>query len=119
MEFVHTFFLAILVSFVGFAPPGMINMTALKRSLEFNRKEALFFVLGAVTIILLQAFVAVTFAKFLVENPQVIANLTYAAIVVFLGIVFLLSIGRPERRSILRRLRLTKTALSQAYPCRP
>ena len=86
MEFVQTFFLAVLVAFIGFVPPGMINMTALKRSLELNRKEATLFVLGAVSIILVQAFLAVTFAKYLVRNPNIVANLTYAAIVVFLAL---------------------------------
>ncbi len=84
MEFVQTFFLAVLIAFIGFVPPGMINMTALKRSLELNRKEATLFILGAVAIILIQAFLAVTFAKYLVGNPQIVANLTYAAIIVFL-----------------------------------
>lgn len=88
MEFVVTFFLAILVAFVGFMPPGMINMTALKRSLEQSRKEATLFVLGAVSVILIQSFIAITFAKYLAQNPQIVENLTYAGIVVFLGLAF-------------------------------
>jgi threonine/homoserine/homoserine lactone efflux protein len=88
MEFVITFLLAMLVAFVGFVPPGMINMTALKRSIEANRREATLFVLGAVSIILIQSFIAVTFAKYLAKNPQIVENLTYAGIVVFLGLAF-------------------------------
>lgn len=88
MEFILTFLLAMLVAFVGFVPPGMINMTALKRSIEANRREAILFVLGAVSIIFIQAFIAVTFAKYLAQNPQIVENLTYAGIVVFLGLAF-------------------------------
>lgn len=84
MEHIQTFFLAVMVAFVGFVPPGMINMTALKRNLDFNRKEAVLFIAGAVTTILIQAFIAVTFAKYLVKNPAILENLTIAAIVVFL-----------------------------------
>lgn len=59
-------------------------MTALKRSLDYNRKEAVLFIFGAVTVITIQAFIAVTFAKYLVNNPNIIENLTTGAIVVFL-----------------------------------
>jgi threonine/homoserine/homoserine lactone efflux protein len=86
MEYLHTFLLAVLMAFLGFLPPGMINMTALKRGMEHGRGEAVKFILGAVTVILLQAFIAVTFAQFLVRNPQIIDWLTYAAIAVFLGL---------------------------------
>ena len=86
MAFVITFLLAVLVAFIGFMPPGMINMTAVKMSIEHHRKNAVLFVLGASSVILLQALIAVTFAKFLASNPQIIEYLTYAAIVVFLAL---------------------------------
>ena len=89
MDLFNTFLLAVLVAFVGFLPPGMINMTSLKMSLEHHRSEALKFVAGAVTVILVQAFLAVTFAKYLAGNPQIIEYLTYAAIAVFLGLALL------------------------------
>lgn len=88
MAFVNTFFLAVLVAFVGFMPPGMLNMTSLKMSLENSRKKAVGFVAGAVTVILIQAFLAITFAKYLSNNPQIIEYLSYAAIVVFLGLTY-------------------------------
>ncbi len=83
MDILQTIFLAIVVAFLGFSPPGMINMTALKISLEHHRQHALLFVLGASSVIFVQALIAVTFAKFLANNPQVIEYLTYAAIAVF------------------------------------
>ena len=89
MEYLTTFLLAVLVAFIGFMPPGMINMTSLKMSLEYQRKQAILFVSGAVTIILIQAFIAVTFAKYLASNPQIIEYLSYAAIFVFLGLAYL------------------------------
>lgn len=89
MAYLITFLLAMLVAFVGFMPPGMINMTSLKMSLENSRRDAVWFVTGAVSVILVQAFLAVTFAKYLARNPQIIEYLTYAAIVVFLGLALL------------------------------
>jgi len=98
MEYLQTFLLAVLVAFVGFMPPGMINMTSLKMSLEHHRSQAVQFVLGAVTIILIQAFLAVTFAKYLARNPHIIEYLTYAAIVVFLGLAYMFY--RQARRQL-------------------
>jgi threonine/homoserine/homoserine lactone efflux protein len=106
MEFLNTFLLAILVAFVGFLPPGMINMTSLKMSLEYQRKEALLFVLGAVTVILVQAFLAVTFTKYLVVNPQIIEYLSYAAIVVFLGLALLFF--RQARQQVALKIQAKK-----------
>lgn len=89
MEFLQTFLLAIIIAFIGFVPPGMINMTGLKRSLELGRKEGVQFILGASTIILIQSFIAVTFAKYLARNPQIVENLRYIAIIVFLGLALM------------------------------
>lgn len=86
MVFIQTFLLAIVIAFIGFVPPGMINMTGLKRSLEQGRKEGVLFVLGASTVILIQSFIAVTFAKYLARNPQIVENLRYIAIVIFLAL---------------------------------
>ncbi|MEM6378354.1 MAG: LysE family transporter [Bacteroidota bacterium] len=106
MAFLNTFLLAVLVAFVGFMPPGMLNMTSLKMSLENSRKKAVWFVSGAVSVILIQAFLAVTFAKFLAQNPQIIEYLTYAAIVVFLGLAFLFY--RQARRKVAVNLKEQK-----------
>ena len=98
MELLQTVFLAILVAFLGFSPPGMLNMTALKISLEHHRGQALRFVLGASSVIFIQALIAVTFAKFLAKNPELIHYLTYAAIGVFLLLAFFFY--RQARRKV-------------------
>lgn len=106
MEYLNTFLLAVLVAFVGFMPPGMINMTSLKMSLDYQRKQAVLFVAGAVTIILIQAFLAVTFAKYLARNPQIIEYLSYAAILVFLGLAYMFF--RQARQQLKLRVREQK-----------
>jgi threonine/homoserine/homoserine lactone efflux protein len=84
MESLHTVALAIMVAFLGFAPPGMINMTALKISMEHRISTGLLFVSGASVVIFVQALIAVAFAGYLGHNPQVVQNLTIASIGVFL-----------------------------------
>ncbi len=102
MELLQTIFLAILVAFLGFSPPGMLNMTALKISLEHPRQQALRFVLGASSVIFIQALIAVTFAKFLANNPTLIHYLSYAAIGVFLLLAYFFF--RQARRKIQLKL---------------
>lgn len=106
MGYLHTFFLAVLVAFVGFMPPGMINMTSMKMSLEHHRRKAVLFVAGAVTVILVQSFIAVTFAKYLAHNPYIIQYLTYAAIAIFL--VLSLLFYRQARQQVQLKLKEQK-----------
>lgn len=103
MDFLQTIFLAILVAFLGFSPPGMLNMTALKISLEHPRQQALRFVLGASSVIFIQALIAVTFAKFLAQNPALVHYLSYAAIGVFLLLAYFFY--RQARRKIQLKLK--------------
>ena len=88
MVVLHTLLLAILVAFLGFSPPGMLNMTALKLSLENKPAYALSFAAGASFVIFFQSLIAVTFARFLGNNPEVVSFLKYGAIAVFLALAF-------------------------------
>lgn len=110
MEFLQTIFLAVLVAFLGFSPPGMLNMSALKISLEQPRQQVFGFVLGAVSVIFIQALIAVTFAKFLGNNPAISRYLSYAAIVVFLLLAY--SFYQQARRKIQLKL---KAGAKQSY----
>lgn len=84
MELLNTFLLATLMSILGFLPPGLMNMTTVKVSLEQSRKNALKFISGTLVIIAVQAYIALYFAQYLAANPQVVQYLSYAGIVVFL-----------------------------------
>lgn len=86
MNYLNTLLLGFVVAFLGLLPPGMINMTALKVSMEAGRRDALFFILGATVINVVEAFIAVTFIQFLVRHPQIIDYLNYGAIAIFLGL---------------------------------
>lgn len=89
MQLIQTFFLAAMMSIVGFLPPGMMNMTVVKVSLEQSRKNAFQFIFGTLVIISIQAFVAIYFSKYLANNPQIVNVLMYVAIVVFIGLSIL------------------------------
>jgi threonine/homoserine/homoserine lactone efflux protein len=64
--------LGIVISALGTSLPGLINMTAAKISLADGRKRAFIFALGATTVVFFQTYIAVSFAKFINSNPDII-----------------------------------------------
>ena len=83
MMFVSLFLFGFFFSFVGSITPSMLNMTALKISLEKGQKETNKYVLGVSLVVLLQAYVAVFLTKYISENPTILETLEQAGIFVF------------------------------------
>ena len=71
------------MAFLGLVPPGMLNMTAVRTSIEKGLKCGLRFSAGAATVVIIQAFVALTFAKYLSDHPEVFDVLKKIAIGIF------------------------------------
>ena len=82
MNYILPLVIGFLASFLGFLAPSMLNMTTARISIEKGKKEGILFALGASSIV----FVAVTFSKYLVANPEVIKQLKTAGIFVLLGL---------------------------------
>lgn len=104
-------FLGFLTSAIGITPPGLINMTAAKVSIEEGRTRAFVFAGGAVTIILLQTFLAVVFAKFIDRNPYVVILLREVGLVIFTGLTlyFFLTTKKIKRNDDDVRLKSKKS----------
>ncbi|WP_111707105.1 LysE family transporter [Lutibacter citreus] len=77
------FSLGFLASFLGTIPPSMLNMTAAKISINKSKFEAFKFAIGVSIIVLIQAYVAILFTKFLRGNSEFLNILHIIAIVVF------------------------------------
>lgn len=88
MTFALPLFLGFLTSTIGIIPPGLINMTAAKVSIQEGRTRAFVFAIGAVLIVFLQTFLAVVFAKFIDKNPAVIILLREVGLVIFTALTF-------------------------------
>lgn len=71
---------------IGLTLPGMVNMTAVKVSIDYGFRAAFRFSLGAALALAIQAYLAITFARYLGEHPQVILYLKRAALAVFLAL---------------------------------
>jgi len=86
MDYIVPLIIGFLAAFVGLLAPSMLNMTAARTSIEKGRSAGIQFSAGAASIVFVQAFIAVTFAKYLVAHPEVITKLKTAAIFVLFGL---------------------------------
>ncbi len=86
MGYVLPLIVGFLAAFIGLLAPSMLNMTAARTSIEKGKAAGIQFAAGAASVVFIQAFIAVTFAKYLVAHPEVITQLKTAAIFVLLGL---------------------------------
>ncbi|MTH15084.1 LysE family transporter [Flavobacterium sp. LC2016-01] len=85
---------------IGIIPPGLINMTAAKINMKEGKKNALWFVIGAVLVIFFQVSVAVLFARVIDNRPDVVTLLREVGFVIFaiLTIYFLFIAKEPKSK---------------------
>lgn len=84
MSVLFAFAFAILFSFVGVLPPGIVNMTVAHYSAKKSLKKARKFINGAILVVFVQSILAFYFATFLESHPQVMQNLKLVGSVVFI-----------------------------------
>ena len=97
MDITITFFLSLLVAFVGVIPPGLLNMTAAKISLKEGHINGLMFSIGACVIVGVQTVIALIFSRYLSKNPDVISVLQRVAFVIFVLItIYFLVIAKKK-----------------------
>ncbi|MEE9406518.1 MAG: LysE family transporter [Polaribacter sp.] len=84
------FFIGFLFSFLGYTPPGVLNMTALKISLRGNKKDFKQFTLGVSLVVFIQAFLSIYLTEYIFKNPMFLELLEKVGIIVlfFLSIFF-------------------------------
>lgn len=101
MNLITPLFLGFFTAFIGIIPPGLINMTAAKVNLKEGKKNALWFVLGALIIIVFQAFFAILFAKIINRRPDLVTLLREVGLGIFvmLTIYFLFLAKKPKDKT--------------------
>lgn len=92
MNITFIFFLGLIIALFGVVPPGLLNMTAAKISLKEGYSRGIMFSIGACITVLIQTFIAVIFARYLSNHPDIIDILQRVAFVIFvlITIYFLL-----------------------------
>jgi len=58
-----------LISFVGVIPPGMLNVSAAKISLNEGHNRSFMFSFGVCVVVAIQVYIGVVFAKYLNLHP--------------------------------------------------
>jgi threonine/homoserine/homoserine lactone efflux protein len=100
MAFLTPLFSGFIAAAIGIIPPGLLNMTAAKINLKEGKKNALWFVIGAVLVIFFQVSVAVLFARVIDDRPDVVTLLREVGFVIFsiLTIYFLFIAKEPKSK---------------------
>ena len=101
MNFIAPLFLGFITAFIGIIPPGLINMTAAKVNLKEGKKNALWFVLGAVLVIFFQVYIAIFFARVIDRRPDLVTLLREVGFGIFatLTIYFLWLAKKPKDKT--------------------
>lgn len=97
MNYITPLFFGFISAVIGIIPPGLINMTAAKVNIKEGRRNALWFVLGAVLVVAFQIFFAVLFAKIINQRPDFITLLREVGLGIFtaLTVYFLFIAKKP------------------------
>lgn len=97
-----------LAAVIGVFPPGLINMTAVKVNVTDGRRRAMIFVLGALTIILIQTYISVLFARYINQHDAVIILLREIGLVIFtvISIYFLFFAKAPKPLTDQKKIQL-------------
>ncbi len=80
--------IGLVMTFLGLLPPGMMNMTVVRHALSNGMTAARQFGGGAALIVGLQSMIALSFAEWLLSNPDVVDGLRKFAVIVFLVLAF-------------------------------
>ncbi len=110
MNIITPLLLGFITAFIGIIPPGLINMTAAKVNLKEGKKNALWFVLGAVLVIFFQVFLAILFARVIDRRPDLVTLLREVGLGIFitLTIYFLVLAKKPKDKT--RKFKKNSTA---------
>ena len=99
MTTISTLFFGFISAVVGIFPPGLINMTAAKVNSKEGKRAAIWFVVGAILVIILQVYLAILFAQFIGERPQVVVLLREIGCGIFtLLTVYFLAIAKAPQK---------------------
>ncbi len=97
MSITITFFVGLIVGLVGVIPPGLLNMTAAKISLKEGYSRGIVFSIGVSVTVLAQTYVAVLFARYLSNHPDIVDILQRVALVIFILIAIYYLFVAKER----------------------
>lgn len=105
--FLITYFAALL----GVVPPGLVNMSVAKTCVKRGKTSGIYMAMGASLIVLLQAAIAVMFARYIFDNSYIKSMLLRAGFVIFLIMMFYFLIMAQRKR---KEVEVTSTSGSKS-----
>ncbi len=110
MTFLYNLLIGFSAAFVGTLPPGLINMYASKVSMSEGRKRGYMFSLGVCTIVMLQTYIALVFAKYIDQHPEIVALLQKIALGIFIALtIYFIFIAKDTRKEVKHEEASSKT----------
>jgi len=98
MDIFFYFLFGFTVALIGIIPPGLLNLTAAKITVQENRRNAFLFSLGVVLVVGFQTYLSLIFARYLDKHPELIQLLQNVALGIFLCItIYFLWIAKDTR----------------------
>lgn len=100
MGFILPLFLGFVVATIGIFPPGLINMTAAKISVQDGKNRALLFTTGALVVIFFQTLLALIFARYIDSHQEVVILLREIGFGIFslLTLYFFVIAKKPQKK---------------------
>ena len=101
MNYITPLFFGFISAFIGILPPGLINMTAAKVNHKEGKRNALWFVFGALIIIFVQVFFSILFAKIINRRPDLVTLMREIGFGIFatLTVYFLWLAKKPKDKT--------------------
>lgn len=101
MNYITPLFLGFISAFIGIIPPGLINMTAAKVNHKEGRRNALWFIFGALIIVCVQVFFSILFAKIINRRPDLVTLMREIGFGIFatLTVYFLWLAKKPKDKT--------------------
>ncbi len=99
MHQIYLFIITFFAALVGVIPPGLVNMAIAKTCVDFSVKAGKQKAFGAVTVVFVQALIAIIIAKEILNNPNFKENILLTGILV-LGIMMIYFFIAARRQNI-------------------
>jgi threonine/homoserine/homoserine lactone efflux protein len=100
MEVLLPIIIGFCATFVSTLLPGLLNITAAKIGVREGRRNAMIFSSGAATVVFIQAYIAVTFARLISGDPEIIYYLEEGGVLVFIPYIFYFYLKRKNLRPL-------------------
>jgi len=101
-----TLLLGFITSYIGMITPSMLNITALKISIEKSKNTAIYYSVGVAFTVLFQGYFALFFLKVIYANPTILESIEIAAIAVFtiLSIFFFWKAIQDQKEIVTKKM---------------